>query len=51
MITVTCATCRTAHTAPDVDAALEWQLGHTCQPARPAEASAYTPRHMKRRVT
>lgn len=46
MITVTCATCRTAHTAP-VISALRWKLGHACQPTRPTEASAYQPRHLK----
>lgn len=46
MITVTCETCRTEYTAP-IMPALRWKLGHACQPTRPAEASAYTPRHMK----
>ena len=46
MITVTCETCRTAYTA-HIMPALRWRLGHACQPARPAEASAYQPRHMK----
>ena len=46
MITVTCATCHTEHTARFLPA-LRWRLGHTCQPARPAEASAYQPRRMK----
>lgn len=46
MITVTCATCRTKYT-DHIMPALRWRLGHTCQPARPAEASAYQPRRMK----
>ena len=46
MITITCETCHTAHTA-HIMPALRWKLGHACQPARPAEASAYQPRHMK----
>ena len=50
MITVTCATCHTEYVAP-VEIEQRWKPGHACQPARPAEASAYQPRHMKRRVT
>ena len=34
MITVTCPTCHTEHTARIINA-LRWKLGHACQPRAP----------------